>query len=144
MQCLRSSVWTLYTHKEVELLLKTGTFGDGGPFQNGINLVSLSRYQLCISSFLQSFLLLIVLLTPTCRTGCSDSFGKHIFTFNMLEYELEASDSVGSFSITSWKQIHLTDSLILFPHQDSYLNPQPFPVSLSNILSLLPKPINFL
>ena len=62
----------------------------------------------------------------------------------MLEYELETSDSVDSFSITSWKQIHLTDSLILLPHQDPYLNPPPFPVSLSNILSLLPKPINFL
>lgn len=123
---------------------KTGTFGDGGPFQNGINLVSLSRYQICISRFLQFFVLLIVLLTPTWRTGCSDSFGKRIVTFNMLEHELETSDSVGSFSISSWKQIHLTDSLILFPHRDPYLNPQLFPVSLSNILSLLLKPINFL
>ena len=123
---------------------KTGTFGDQGPFQKDINLVSLSRYQICISSFLQFFLLLIVLLTPTWRTGCSDSFSKHIVTFNVLEYELETSDPVGSFSISSWKQIHLTDSLILFPHQDPYLNPQLFPVSLFNILSLLPKPINFL
>ena len=78
------------------------------------------------------------------KDGCSDSFGHHIVTFNELEYELETPDPVGSFSISSWRQIHLTDSLILFPHEDPYLNPQLFPVSLFNILSLLPKPINFL
>ena len=128
----------------MELLLKTWNFWWLRTFPKWQQCsVNLSRHQTCTSSFLQFLPFFIVSLTSTWRTRYSLTVSINILcvTFNMLESELEPSDSAVSFPTPSWGLIHLTETLILFPDHSSYLNPQLFPVSVSNILSSPSQPV---